>query len=501
MIPMTLGGVLDDALPGVRPAVDPGQPVARIRYDSRLVEPGDVFVAVEGTHVDGHDFVQQAVARGALVAVVRDSRLGDFPDGLPLLAVADTRMALADLAAARFGHPSRDLAVVGVTGTDGKTSTTFIIDHLFRTAGWPSGLVGTVLVRIGDAEEENLTRQTTPEAVEVQEYLARMRDARVTHAVLETSSHALALHRVRNVEYRAGVLTNFTSEHLDFHGTLEAYFEAKASLFDQVARGTVGGEHFQVLNADDATFDRLRRRNALPTLSFGISQPATVMATGLETGPWGSRFVLVTPSASEPVRLPLVGPFNVQNALAAVAVGLGLGMDLRTAARGLETVPGVPGRMERIDEGQPFTVVVDYAHTADSLSKVLQTLRPATTGRLIVVFGSAGDRDRQKRPEMGRVAAQQADYAIVTNEDPREEDEDRVLGEIAAGLDQAGAVRGRDYQVIADRRRAIEVAMRIAVRGDTVVLAGKGHEQSMIIGREKVPWDDRTEARRALRNR
>lgn len=498
---MNLGDLLQDALPGTPPPAEAGLDIGRIQYDSRLVSPGDVFVAIEGTHVDGHDFVASAIGRGAVCAVVRDQRLGDFPEGMPLLGVADTRVALADLAAARAGHPSRDLVVVGVTGTDGKTSTTFLVDHLFRHGGWSSGLVGTVAIRIGETMEENLTRQTTPEAVEVQEFLARMRDAGVTHAVLETSSHALALHRVRNVDFRIGVLTNFTSEHLDFHGTLDAYFEAKATLFDQVARGTAEGPRFQVLNSDDPTFARLRSRNQLTTMSFGLSSPATVMATGIEAGPFGSRFVLVTPGASEPVRLPLVGRFNVQNALAAASVALGLGMDLRTVVAGLESLPGVPGRMERIDEGQPFTVVVDYAHTADSLSKVLQTLRPSTPGRLIVVFGSAGDRDRQKRPVMGQVAAREADYAIVTNEDPREEDEDHVLGEIAAGLDREGAVRGRDYQVIADRRSAIEVAMRIALRGDTVILAGKGHEQSMIVGREKLPWDDREEARRALRNR
>jgi UDP-N-acetylmuramoyl-L-alanyl-D-glutamate--2,6-diaminopimelate ligase len=468
-----------------------GLPVGEVRAlaaDSRRVRPGTLFFAVPGEHVDGHDFVADAVAAGAIGVVVER----ELPDvAAPQLVVANARHALADAAYAWFGRPADRLRrIVGVTGTDGKSTVTALTTELLAAAGWRPGQVGTVSVRIGDETRANLDRTTTPEALELQDLLARMVAAGNDSVVMEATSHGLALGRTRNVRFDVGVVTNLTSEHLDFHGTLERYRAAKARLVEEAP--------IAVLNADDPSFDYFRARARDRVLAFGIEAGADLRASDLRADAGGTTFRLDAPDWSGDVRLPLPGRFNVANALAALGVGVALELDLSAAAAALAGTAGVPGRMERVEAGQPFAVIVDYAHTEDSLRKVLGILRPLTAGRLIAVFGSAGERDSTKRAPMGRVAAELADLVVVTDEDPRLEDRRAINEQVADGARSAGARDGVTLWVIDDRREAIGHAIRMAEAGDVVLLAGKGHEQSIIHGTEKRPWDDRTAAREAL---
>jgi UDP-N-acetylmuramoyl-L-alanyl-D-glutamate--2,6-diaminopimelate ligase len=468
-----------------------GLPVGEVRalaYDSRAVEPGTLFFAVPGVHVDGHDYVPQAVERGAIGLVV-EHEVGDA--ALPQLVVDRTRRALADAADAWFGRPSERLTVIGITGTDGKSTSAALTADVLRAAGRRPGEIGTVFVAIGDERRSNADRTTTPEALELQELLAAMVGAGNDSVVMEATSHGLALERTRNCRFDIGVVTTVTSEHLEFHGTLEGYRAAKARLVEEAP--------IAVLNADDASFGYFRDRARDRVLTYAIETDADLRASSLIADASGTRFELVAPSWSGSIRLPLPGRFNVSNALAALGVVEALGLDLATAAAALETTQGVPGRMEAIAAGQPFGVIVDYAHTADSLRKVLDILRPLARGRLIVVFGSAGERDRAKRPEMGRVAAERADLVIITDEDPRLEDPRAINEEIAAGARAAGARDGLTLWVVDDRDEAIAAAIGMARADDVVLLAGKGHEASMIYGTTRRPWDDRDAARRALR--
>ena len=462
--------------------------VGGLAYDSRAVEPGTLFFAVPGVHVDGHDYVAQAVERGA-IGVVVERAIVETP--VPQLVVDRTRRALADAADAWFGRPSERLSVIGITGTDGKSTTAALTAEALRGVGRRPGEIGTVFVTVGDERRPNTDRTTTPEALELQALLAAMVDAGNDSVVMEATSHGLALERTRNCRFDIGVLTTVTSEHLEFHGTLEAYRAAKAKLVEEAP--------IAVLNADDATFGYFRPRARDRVLTYGIETDADLRASALRSDATGTQFDLVTPTWSGSVRLPLPGRFNVSNALAALGVVEALGLDLATATASLGTSSGVPGRMETIAAGQPFGVIVDYAHTADSLRKVLDILRPLARGRLIVVFGSAGERDQVKRPAMGRVAAEAADLVIVTDEDPRLEDPRRINEEIAAGARAAGARDSERLWVVADREEAIATAVGMARPDDVILLAGKGHEASMIYGTTKRPWDDREAAQRALR--
>ena len=478
--------------------------VTSVTYESGAVTPGACFVAIRGRHSDGHAYIGDALARGATLIVGEEPPPADFPADRTYARVGDSRRELATVAATLAGQPSRKMEVIGVTGTDGKTTTSNIIDAIMTTAGRRTGLMSTVDFKIGAERWANNTRFTTLEAPEVQEMLARMVEQRVECAIVETTSSGLALHRVYQIAYDIAVVTNITSEHLEVHGTLEAYRRAKAMLPESVDPDRRKDLPFDipkacVFNADDANFAYLKSFCRAPILSYGIDAPADIRAEDLRLGATGSRFRVRLPDgAAFEVDTPLVARYNVANALAALAVGYLHGLSAERMARALKEFPGVPGRMERIEEGQPFTVIVDYAHTADSLEKVLRVLRPLTRNRLLVVFGSAGDRDRVKRPVMGAVAAREADYAVITDEDPREEDAASILAEIAAGADAAGAREGEQYERIVGRREAIVRALSLARAGDTVLLAGKGHEQSIVIGREKLPWDDRQVARDVL---
>ncbi|MEP7081808.1 MAG: UDP-N-acetylmuramoyl-L-alanyl-D-glutamate--2,6-diaminopimelate ligase [Chloroflexota bacterium] len=467
-----------------------GMPVGEVRglaYDSRAVSPGTVFFAVPGVHVDGHDFVPQAVAAGAIGVVVERELPGMT---VPQLVVDRTRRALADAADAWFGRPSERLTVIGITGTDGKTTTAFLAAEVLRAAGRRPGLVGTVAIDIGDERAPNDDRNTTPEALELQALLAQMVEAGNDSVVLEATSHGLELERTRNARFDVGVVTTVTSEHLELHGTVERYRAAKARLIEEAP--------IAILNADDGAFAYYRERARDRVLTYGMEANADLRATNVESDASGSRFDLVAPAWQGEVSLPMPGGYNVSNALAALSVAHALDLDLAVAADALGRTAGVPGRMERVDAGQPFAVVVDYAHTADSLGKVLRSLRPLTQGRLIAVFGSAGERDPTKRPAMGAVGAELADLTIVTDEDPRLEDPRAINEAIADGARQAGARDGESLLVIDDRREAIGRAVGMARPGDVLLLAGKGHESSIFYGTEKSPWDDRAAAREAL---
>jgi UDP-N-acetylmuramoyl-L-alanyl-D-glutamate--2,6-diaminopimelate ligase len=397
-------------------------------------------------------------------------------------------------------HPSRAMTVIGVTGTDGKTTTTTMIQQMLVGAGRQAGSMSTVDIRLGDAVNPNDSRQTTLEALEVQEQLARMRHAGLEYAVIESSSHGLALQRVVGVDYDVAVFTNIAHEHLDFHKTIEAYREAKAQLIDLTAGSAGKGiKKTAVLNRDDPSYAYLVNRPIARRITYGIQLDADLKADRVEATAEGLRVEASTPLGALSLRLKLSGRWNAANALAAAGAGIGVGLSLDEIRQGLESFSGVRGRMERVDLGQPFAVVIDYAHTPQSLEKVLRELRPITRGKLIAVFGSAGDRDREKRPWMGEIAARLSDFAVFTNEDPREEDPMTILSEIAAGAEEVGWMEGENYARIEDRREGIAHAVRRAAPGDTILLAGKGHERSILMGRGKQPWDERAAAEAAIR--
>ena len=471
--------------------------VRSIVYDSRRAAPGSLFVAVDGFHRDGHDFAADAVSRGAIAVVA--ARPVDVP--APVAIVPDTRAALADLAAEFFDHPTERLRVVGVTGTDGKTTTVHLISQVLEAAGQRTGFATTVDFKVGDHVTPNETRQTTQEAVEIQEFCAELLVAGATWGILEATSHSLALRKLRRCDVDIAVFTNLSPEHLDFHGTLQRYLETKGILFELLASGHDKGiAKTAVLNADDPRWQYLADRGGgARVITYGIDADADVQGTILTEEAAGSRIRIAHRGATVELALPLVGRFNVQNALAAAAAAIAAGASLEHVRAALAHARAARGRMERIECGQPFAVIVDYAHTPEALDKVLALLRPLTKGKLIAVFGSAGERDRTKRPRLAEVAARHADYFVVTQEDPRLEDPAAILAEIEAGAVAAGKRRGQDYAVIDDRRAAVAEAISRAGPGDTVLLAGKGHEGSIIVGEESRPWSEADAARGALR--
>jgi UDP-N-acetylmuramoyl-L-alanyl-D-glutamate--2,6-diaminopimelate ligase len=481
-------GALADAVNPDRVVGIPVGEVTALTAQSAEATPGTAFFAIPGQVHDGWTFIPEAVANGAVAIIAERETPGLV---VPQILVADARHAVADAADAWFGRPSEQLRVLGITGTDGKSTTAFLLLDVLLAAGRRPGMVGTIDTRIGDTQTASTSRTTTPEALELQALLATMVEAGNDAVVIEATSHGLAQSRVRNCRFRVGVVTTVTSEHLEFHGTLEAYREAKAILVEE--------SPVAVLNADDENFAFLRGKAAGSVISFGIESEADVRASEIDLGPHGSRFHVSGPRWEGPVTLRLPARFNVGNALAALAVAEAEGLDPAMAAEALASVSGVPGRMERIDLGQPFGVIVDYAHTADSLGKVLRELRPLTAGRLIAVFGSAGDRDRTKRAPMGRVAAELADLVVITDEDPRGEAPWDVNEEIAVGARMAGAQDRETMWIIDDRRAAIAHALRLAEAGDMVLLAGKGHEPSIIYGDDRRWWDEREVARQELR--
>jgi UDP-N-acetylmuramoyl-L-alanyl-D-glutamate--2,6-diaminopimelate ligase len=521
-VPRSLGELIDrlqteGRLRGARTESGPIGPaglasihVRGLTYDSRSVGSGTIFVAISGAHADGHEFVSNAADRGAAVAVVEHPVAGVT---IPQLVVERSQAALATAACWWYGDPSHELGVVGITGTDGKTTTSFLAVAALEAAGVSSGLLGTVDRKIGEVREANAEHATTPEAPTVQASLRAMVSAGNRAAVVETTSHGLALERVGGTAYDAAILTNLTHEHLEFHGSWEAYRDAKLSLFERLHSGpgnpakTVAGKRWPklaVVNVDDPSaglFAGVSQEAGARVVTYGTDPSSDVRATRVEESAEGLRVTLTRAGEEAELALQLAGRFNVHNALAVIALGEGLGLDGSAVMQGLEAVKRIPGRMERIDAGQPFEVVIDYAHSPASLEKVLELLGPVAAARgggLIAVFGSAGERDTAKRPMMGRIAGERCRLVVVTDEDPRGEDRQRILEDIAAGAEAAGRRRDHDLLLIADRTAAIEAAFERARTGDVVLLAGKGHEQSIIGPNGPAPWNERDAARAAL---
>jgi UDP-N-acetylmuramoyl-L-alanyl-D-glutamate--2,6-diaminopimelate ligase len=483
--------------PDERPDVPGGAaalnvPCAGVTHDSRRVAAGAVFVALRGRNADGVEFVPQAIASGAAAIVAEQPPASDV--AVPWVVVKDARRAMAYLAAEFFGHPSREMRVVGVTGTNGKTTTSYLINAMFEAAGIPCGLMGTVTYRVGDRSFD--ATRTTPEATEVQELLRQMASAGSGACVMEVSSHALALRRVDGTQFAAGVFTNLTRDHLDFHENMEAYFAAKRRLFEMLPADAPA-----LINADDARAPALIEASALP-LTYGINKPADVSPGPLSFSLEGLNFDIRLPQGTVRVRSNLVGKPNVYNILAAAGTTAALGVPLDAIEEGLRRLPGVPGRFEVVSRsGDDITVVVDYAHTDDALRNLLETARPMAAHRLITVFGAGGDRDRTKRPLMGLVAARLSDVVVITSDNPRSEDPARIIDEVKRGAEPETRQSRAEVLTIVDRREAIVQAVRSASAGDVVLIAGKGHEKYQEIGARIHPFDDVALAREALESR
>ncbi len=484
--------------------------VEALTADSRAVRPGGLFVAVPGDHADGHDFVAAAAAAGAVAAIVERPMAGA---ALVQLVVERSRAALAAAAGWWYGDPSRELGIIGITGTDGKTTTSFLAASALGAAGHRAGLVGTVELWIGGHAEPTLEHQTTPEAPELQRLLRAMAAAGDAAAVVETTSHGLALDRVAGIAYDAAVFTNLSHEHLELHGSFEAYRAAKLSLFERLAaRGPaktgaaagLGWPRLAVINRDDPAADlfvAVSREAGARVVTYGAESGADVRAGRIEEDARRLTVAYDAPSGSGQLSLRLAGRFNAHNALAVVALGEGLSLDPAAVRRGIERVAAVPGRMERIERGQPFSVIVDYAHTPASLETVLDLLAPVAAaggGGLIAVFGSAGERDTAKRSMMGQIAGQRCRLVVVTDEDPRGEDRQAIVEAIARGAESAGRRRERDLLLIADRAEAVTAALERARPGDVVLFAGKGHERSILGPDGPVPWNERAAVEAAL---
>jgi UDP-N-acetylmuramoyl-L-alanyl-D-glutamate--2,6-diaminopimelate ligase len=461
--------------------------VSRIQYDSRRVEPNDCFVAIRGTGTDGHRFIQSAINRGARVVVLQSEAA--LPDSLSMhagvvkLVVPDSRKALAVMSANYFGHPSRQLTMVGVTGTNGKTTTTHIVKSILEAAGRQVGLIGTIEYKVGDTVIP--ATHTTPESLELNELLARMVQSGCTSISMEVSSHALHQSRVYGLEYDVAVFTNLTQDHLDYHGSMDEYFRAKRLLFEGLTADACA-----VTNLDDQWGSKMTIPGGTRRLTYSITAPADVRATDVELSMQGTSFTANFRGRQMAISSPLVGRFNVYNILAAFTAGLALDIPHKTIATGIGNVRSLQGRFERIASPKGWTAIVDYAHTPDALEKCLRAIHDilpkSNRGRVITVFGAGGDRDRTKRPVMGKVVSSLSDLSIVTSDNPRTEDPQRIVDEIVRGI-----ANGAEAIQVLDRRAAIKKALGLAGRGDVVLIAGKGHEDYQVIGKEKIHFSDR----------
>jgi UDP-N-acetylmuramoyl-L-alanyl-D-glutamate--2,6-diaminopimelate ligase len=478
-----------------------------IVHDSRKVRPGSLFVAVRGFHSDGHQFIPQAVQQGAVAIVAEEGHSEAVSRRTPLIVVDDSRRALALLAAAFYGHPSQKLTLVGITGTNGKTTTTYLTKSIIEAAGRKAGLIGTIDYRVGDKVYP--APNTTPESLDLQRLLAEMVGLGADSCVMEVSSHALALGRTVGCEFTAAGFTNLTQDHLDFHESMDSYFQAKLLLF-----AGLSPDAHAVINIDDDRAAEIIGATRAKVLTTGLSERADIRPSGsIGHGIRGLSFAVATPAGTISVESPLIGGHNIYNILSAIGIGTALGFAADVIGRGISAMKAVPGRMEKVDEGQSFGVVVDYAHTQDALVRLLEAVREIATGRVITVFGCGGDRDRTKRPKMGAAAVNGSEIIIVTSDNPRTEDALSIINEIEKGMDAAGvrvpvrdlkssAAPGRKpYCVIPDRHEAVAAAIGMAGNGDVVVLAGKGHEDYQIIGDRKIHFDDREVARKEIRKR
>ena len=465
--------------------------IAAICYDSRRVQKNSLFVALSGEREDGNKFIEEAIERGA-VAIVTEQEQTQMR--ATLVVVRNARQALADLAAEFYGRPSLGLKVAGITGTNGKTTTAFLLKHLCESVQMRAGLIGTIRYEIGDRILP--AARTTPESLDLQELLFQIRSAGCRAVAMEVSSHALAQGRERNVEFDTAIFTNLTQDHLDFHQTMEAYFEAKVQLFTGLAKQ----EHKKsscVVNIDDRWGQQLLVRlakdaSSLPVITFGMNARADFRANAVRTDVSGTQYQLDAKGKTYLVRLPLIGSFNVYNSLAALAGAVAMGVDLRTAVRALADAPSVPGRLEPVPVKRQYRIFVDYAHTEDALTNVMKTLRDLNPRRLLVVFGCGGNRDKAKRPLMAAAVERLADWAVVTSDNPRKENPETILAEIQAGF------RGKQHEIVLDRREAIFRAIALAQPGDIVLIAGKGHETTQEFADQTIPFDDLAIARLAV---
>jgi UDP-N-acetylmuramoyl-L-alanyl-D-glutamate--2,6-diaminopimelate ligase len=477
----------------------PDVEITGIAIDSRVVKPGYLFVAMQGGSVDGHNYIPKAIENGA-AAIVGDRDMSRL--GIPYIRIENPRQALTYLAAAFYDWPARKLTVIGVTGTDGKTTTSNLIHKILVSAGIRAGMISTVNAVIGDEVLDTGFHVTTPDAHDVQRYLAKMVESGLTHVVLETTSHGWSQHRVDACEFDVAVVTNITHEHFDEHGSYKNYRAAKARLFSSLERTKeklTGNPRLAVINRDDRSFEFLNEFVKTRKLNYGLGNSADVHAVDVKYSGSGIEFSATSSDFRVAIASSLVGAYNVSNCLAALTVAIyGLGVSPEAAARGIASLEGIPGRMEQIDLGQNFTAIVDFAHTPNALKVTLEAGRKMTKGRVISVFGSAGLRDKEKRRMMAETSVELADLSVLTAEDPRTESLDGILEEMAAGARSKDGREGETFWRVADRGEAIKFAVRLAREGDIILSCGKGHEQSMCFGKTEYLWDDRIAMRAAL---
>jgi len=454
----------------------------KITQDSRLVTKGDLFVAVQGEHYDGHDYIEAAVKRGAACCLVEKKLWGRRQNavcGVPVISVDDTRYELSRLTSAYYGHPSSRMNIIGITGTNGKTTVSFLVDRLLTDSGFKTGIIGTIFYKVGKTRTN--AKRTTPDALMTQGFLAQMVKVKTDYAVLEISSHAISQERVRHVYYDIALFTNLSQEHLDYHENMKGYFNVKSRMFKNLKKSGVA-----VVNRDDARGDALLKKIHGRKITFGISKKAHICAKNIKANINGSSFDAIIPKGVLKIKTRLIGKHNISNILAAIAIGYICGLDADKMESSIKKFRGPRGRLEEIAAGRNYKIFVDYAHTKDALLKVLNSLRPYVKNRLITVFGCGGDRDRSKRPSMGSVSGRLSDFTVLTNDNPRSENPEDILKEIEKGIEK----KTKKYSIIPDRKKAIALALIMARKGDVVLIAGKGHVSRQTIGDKSIHFDD-----------
>jgi len=486
---MKLGNILEKLPFCTYPADCEKLEIKTIEMDSRAVETGALFVCVKGFTVDGHQFAKQAADQGA-VAIVAEHPV---EVNVPVILVRDTTQALAELANAFYNNPTRELSLIGITGTNGKTTVTYLLEQIFNKFNKKTGIIGTIQMKIG--EETIPSENTTPDSLLLQKTFRQMQEAEVDTAIMEVSSHALDLGRVHGCDFDVAVFTNLSQDHLDYHKDMNEYLHAKSLLFSRLGNTYEGDRKFAVLNVDDANYDYLKNCAAQHILTYGCKNDAAIKAEDVRLAVTHTAFTLKSPIGDIEIDSKLIGMFNVYNMLAAAGAAIAKGVPLTVIKEAFESIKGVDGRFEAVREGQNFAVIVDYAHTPDSLENVLLTIKEFAKGKVYVVVGCGGDRDRSKRSLMAGIAVKHADHAILTSDNPRTEDPERILDDLTNGLDPDSFVR------ITDRKEAIEHAVKLAEADDIILIAGKGHETYQIIGHEKIDFDDRVVAKEAIRHK
>ncbi|SJZ35478.1 UDP-N-acetylmuramoyl-L-alanyl-D-glutamate--2,6-diaminopimelate ligase [Selenihalanaerobacter shriftii] len=466
--------------------------ITGIEYDSREVEADNLFVCISGFTHDGHDYINEAIEAGATAVLVEKEVELNECNEITVIMIRDTRQGLAMISSAFYDYPSQKLKVIGVTGTNGKTTTTYLTESILKTAGHKVGLIGTIKNKIDD--EKFKSQRTTPESLDLQAFFARMVEEDVTHVVMEVSSHALALNRVDKIDFDVAIFTNITQDHLDFHDSFNDYLNAKAKLFT----GLDDEDKTAIINIDDPNSDKILSASNGSVITYSIEKDANLKAKDITISPIGVNFLAEAFEEKVNLDLNLTGLFNVYNTLAALGAGISLNITLDDIQQGLEEVQGVAGRFEIVDEGQDFGVIVDYAHTPDSLQNILETAEDFVEGRVIVVFGCGGDRDKSKRPIMGQVATRLADFSIITSDNPRSEEPEDIINDIELGVKEINKKVEEDYVIIQDRAEAINYGIETARTGDLVFIVGKGHETYQILKDKTISFDDRQVAREAL---